>query len=433
MQKEVFEFFEKYIDVERPVLLGLSGGPDSTLLLHMLLLWNKAKVHLVHVDHGWRRESEGERLELQKMAEELGLPFHHTRLDPSKYTGNKEAESRKERYRFFKEVADRVGANAILLGHHADDLSETVFKRVLEGSSLVRLSGMQERRTHDLLVIIRPLLGLTKAEVVAWLDKRKITYFVDPTNLETRYLRGALRQEIFPYLKKHFGKEFEGSLRAIGQEAQELNAFLDEACVPYYSKALHGPWGILCQYFPQAPYLQKHLIRLVCEELGITFSREQMQLAQKLIPSANKQIISGTGILALDRARGFFMPTPIDDIEGSVALSEGSMQFGNWLVDVTRCDTKAAPKNHFIDAWKGHLSTYVPVGKYVLTLSTPKMRHIANKEYGDYLTEKKIPHFFTQKVPVLVHEGIIVEDFLTGCCPQNSGYRISCSLLPKCI
>src|SRR5262245_57437427 len=149
MHKDALQFFENNIDTRRPILLALSGGQDSTCLLHLYLLWNRAPLHIVHIDHGWREESAKECLELKQFASEHKLPFHAIRLDSSALKGNLEDASRKERYRFYKKVAQEVGAQGILLGHHADDQSETVFKRMLEGASLTALAGLYKVRTID--------------------------------------------------------------------------------------------------------------------------------------------------------------------------------------------------------------------------------------------------------------------------------------------
>ncbi len=412
-----FAFFEKYIDKSKPVLVGLSGGPDSTYLLHMLMKWNKVEIHIVHVDHGWRDESQRECELLKQNAK--GLAFHDTRLDPSRYTGNKEAKSRQERYQFFKEVADKVGASAILLGHHADDVTETVFKRMLEGASLIRLAGLVPVRTIDGLLIMRPLLGVTKAEITAWLDKEGISYFIDSTNEDTRYLRSNLRQNIFPYIRTHFGKAFTSSLYAIGQESIELKAFLDEQVKEYYEAAITGPWGVFCEKLPDSHYLRKHLFRTICDKLQITLSRTQLELAVHLVAQANKQVHSGSGTIYLDRSRAFFMP---------------KREF-LWEMTITEVEKPAKVYNHFSDAWQGSLCTYLPIQDYTLIQSEPKMRHIVNKEYGAYLTEKKIPHFLAAKVPILSKDGTIVEDFLTGTIPKVSTgpcYRIRLNLEPKC-
>src|SRR6185295_17447811 len=107
LEKRVAFFVEKHVDRTKPMLLGLSGGPDSICLLH-LLLELKLDLHIVHVDHAWRPESCDEALQLEALAATLNLPFHTTRLDPSTFTGNLEDQSRSARLQFFSQIQKKV-------------------------------------------------------------------------------------------------------------------------------------------------------------------------------------------------------------------------------------------------------------------------------------------------------------------------------------
>src|SRR5581483_3757584 len=106
---------------EKPILLGLSGGPDSMCLLHLLLRLkekNPINLHLVHVNHGWRKESNDEQKKLLELANSLSLPFHTKKCFPEKYEDNLEAESRKDRLDFFCTIAKEIDAQAVLTAHH---------------------------------------------------------------------------------------------------------------------------------------------------------------------------------------------------------------------------------------------------------------------------------------------------------------------------
>src|SRR5262249_25312860 len=93
-------------------------------------------------------------------------------------------------------------------------------------------------------------------------------------------------------------------------------------------------------------------------------------------------------------------------------------QFGQWEVTVTKTDKKSPIKNHFSDAWKGEISTLLPDANYILAPAQANMRRIfadgRTKEYARFLNEKKIPHFLASKVPVIMRDGFVTEDFLTN-------------------
>lgn len=218
LEQHFHSFFEQF-ETKKP-LLALSGGPDSMALFYLLLSKGIA-FEVAHVDHGWRSSSSSEALELAQLAQKNNIPFHLKVLGLS--GSNLEDRCRKERLEFFSTLSHDV-----VLGHHADDQAETVLKRVFEGARLTKLKGLSPISQIGELRLLRPLLNVQKKEILAWLDQEKITYFVDETNSDTRYLRSRMRKEILPSLSKSFGKRIEPSLCRIGKLASELDEFADQ-------------------------------------------------------------------------------------------------------------------------------------------------------------------------------------------------------------
>lgn len=161
------KFLIQHRKTNKPLLLALSGGPDSLALFHLLL--EVSKEHsipfaIAHVDHGWRPESGTEAEILKELAQKHDLGFHLKKLDPKSLEGNLEDACRSERLQFFKELCQAHEYEAVLMGHHADDAAETVLKRLFEGSSLKAVAGLQEVSCYDDLQIWRPLLKKTKID-----------------------------------------------------------------------------------------------------------------------------------------------------------------------------------------------------------------------------------------------------------------------------
>lgn len=250
------------------MLLGYSGGPDSKALLYALLDCGITP-HLAHVDHGWREESAKEAQILRQEAELLGCPFHSKRLDIEK----KEDAARRARYAYFQSLMGEY--SALLLAHQADDLAETVLKRVLEGSHLCHLSGMQPVSTQYAMPIWRPFLTVKKSEILSFLEEKKLVPISDASNFNPVYLRARMRQEIFPFLNQTFGKETAENLALLSQRSSELKNYLDEKTGSV--KISEGSWGASADLNFLARIEQRHILQKIARKKSLALSREVLE------------------------------------------------------------------------------------------------------------------------------------------------------------
>lgn len=207
------------------------------MALFYLLLHFQIPFHVAHVDHGWRKESKEEATLLSTLCQEKGIPFHLEVLEPTR--ANQEAEARSLRLQFFSTLIKRESLEAVVLGHHRDDQTETVLKRVFEGASLAALKGMRELSFHEGVALWRPLLKISKQEILDWLKIKKIPFFVDPTNLSSSFLRGRMRRELLPLLSQVFGKQIDSSLWRLSSAAYELYLFVEELLTVYRKRMVH--------------------------------------------------------------------------------------------------------------------------------------------------------------------------------------------------
>ncbi|MCK4935098.1 MAG: tRNA lysidine(34) synthetase TilS, partial [Simkaniaceae bacterium] len=196
----VKSFLETHYKVSRPLLLGFSGGPDSLALLQLLMEDQKfppLNLHLAHVDHRWRVESEEEAKSLEALAASLNLPFHlHVIENLDTGASNLEDLCRKERLRFFRSLNKTYQFEALILAHHLDDQAETVMKRVFEGSGILHLGGLKSVSQFQEMVIWRPMLSARKEEILHFLEQKGLQAIEDKTNLDTKYLRARMREMI---------------------------------------------------------------------------------------------------------------------------------------------------------------------------------------------------------------------------------------------
>lgn len=192
-----------------PVLLALSGGADSSALLHLLnkdAQINGFKLHAAHFNHQIRgEEAERDAKFSKEVCQKLNIPFHLGKADiPSlaKQNGNSiEAEARAQRYAFFERVMRENEIEILATAHHAEDQIETIMLHILRGSGVNGICGMQECRTFaNNLYLTRPLLKAQKKDILALCNENKIDFVIDSTNDDTQYMRNALRHEIIPKL-----------------------------------------------------------------------------------------------------------------------------------------------------------------------------------------------------------------------------------------
>jgi tRNA(Ile)-lysidine synthase len=184
------------------ILVAVSGGPDSMALLHAL--WEVAGrlgvgLEVATVDHGLRAQARDEAELVRARAAELELPWHGVSVDvaaASRGRPSLQDAARRARLAALTELAGRLGAGRIALGHQADDQAETVLFRIVRGTGLAGLGGIPYRRGP----FIRPLLDVTRAEVLRYLRRRSIPFVEDPSNADPRFARARVRHRLLPLL-----------------------------------------------------------------------------------------------------------------------------------------------------------------------------------------------------------------------------------------
>ena len=182
------------------VLVAVSGGVDSTVLMVLLQDWaqrcgTKApKLSVAVVDHALRASSKQEAEGVCALAATLLLPATLLTWDGEKPETGVQAAAREARYRLLLGHAKAIGADTLALAHHGDDQSETVLMRLCAGSGLDGLSGMQARVERDGVALVRPFLGVGKYRLIATARARAIPWVDDPSNLNDRFARVRFRK-----------------------------------------------------------------------------------------------------------------------------------------------------------------------------------------------------------------------------------------------
>lgn len=198
IEKCLIDLFEG----KKTFALAVSGGPDSQCLLKAFPhVANKLghKVPLaIGCDHGFRKEASEELDLAEALVTKLGIKFIRIFLNLDKNVGNIHAMARNARYSAMRKVMAENNIDYLVTGHHYDDRAETVLIRLIRGKNIGSLGVLQELR-GDLL---RPMLNVSKEEIMKYLSYWKIPYATDPSNDDSKYMRATIRNEVLPLLKK---------------------------------------------------------------------------------------------------------------------------------------------------------------------------------------------------------------------------------------
>jgi tRNA(Ile)-lysidine synthase len=191
------------------IVLAVSGGPDSIALMWLAARWRRTlargpRLVAVTVDHGLRAEAARVALQVKRLARTLDLPHRTLRWSGAKPKTGLPAAARLARYRLLAQAARASGATHILTAHTRDDQAETLLMRMLRGSGIAGLAAMARQSERDGVLLARPFLQISKAQLVATLKKAKISFADDPTNRDPNFTRPRIRT-IMPVLAAEGG------------------------------------------------------------------------------------------------------------------------------------------------------------------------------------------------------------------------------------
>jgi len=291
-----------------PLLVALSGGRDSLVLLHILRFHvaPPAGIVAVHVNHGMRRESDADARWLGGLCDAWQVPLRVIRLDP---VPRSEAEARAMRYRVLRDQARALGARRVLVAHHAEDQAETILFRILRGTGPRGLAGIPPRRlletAPERVLLVRPLLRVPGEQVEAWARAANLRPREDPTNRDLRYRRNRIRHHLLPQLEAG-APGFRRDLLALGAAARGRERALARILRPAVEDVTvsRGPDRISFarnRFLRYPEPVRAELLRRLVREGGGRMGRRGLALALGFSGSATsgKAVTAGPGVRLL--------------------------------------------------------------------------------------------------------------------------------------
>ena len=227
--REILNINKKYnlIESNDIIVVGFSGGPDSVFLVEMLKKLKNFinfKIYLVHINHLLRGEDADsdenfsfeyakknnleifiKRIPVKEIAKEIGKTL--------------EEVGREERYKFFSEIYEKVGATKIATAHNKDDQIETFLFRLIRGTSLQGLEGIKIKNNN----VIRPISEIYKKDILEYLNKNEIQYKIDKTNFENEFTRNSIRLDLIPFIEERYNIKFKDKIFSLIKEIRENN------------------------------------------------------------------------------------------------------------------------------------------------------------------------------------------------------------------
>ncbi len=429
------------------ILVAVSGGPDSLCLLHLLWRLHGAggpQVHVAHFDHGLRPESPAEARYVADVATAWGVAVSVGQGDVAGLAGvsgdNLMAAARRARYAFLAATARAVGASVVAVAHQADDQAETVLLHLLRGAGLAGLRGMRETTPWEEWagpleappptppgspassgpLLLRPLLGITRAAIEAYCHAQRLVPLEDPSNQAERYTRARVRR-----LLAALTAENPRIVETLGRTAAICAADHN-----FLQTQLDAAWPMLAVETPTVvflrraawerlhPALQRYALRRAAARLGLVeVSQRQIEAACALAQHSGRRLRLGTSLrLDVEQERLILAPlaAPPPDDAPQLAVDElpltvpGRLDLSKGWMCIAQTEAPIAPS-----AWWVALDPQALDGPLVLRRRRPgdRFRPVGapgSRLLQDFFVDRKVPRGLRDAWPVLATPSAVV-------------------------
>ncbi len=414
------------------VLAGVSGGPDSVALLRVLHEIGpslRLRLEVAHVDHGIRgHESRQDAEFVRGMASALSLPFHLRRLELTlsgehRGAANVEALAREQRYRFFAEVAAKQGIRKVAVGHNRGDQVETMLMWLLRGCGPEGLTGMPAMRAlvpgaagAGATLLIRPLLEVSRDEILEYLTARGLDYREDRTNRDMRYLRNWIRGALLPELGSRSGGSLESRLARLGGMLRSDLVLLERQAAEAYPRVARGDTLDRAAFLALEPEFRPRMVRFwlnrglgTLRRLGFAHVDAVLRVIAGTRPHGRVSLPGGwTAVREYDSVRLIRAPGPrVEDysyplpLEGEVVVPEAGVRVTAWRSTASETPEGGLEAAFDLSCLERHggeprLRNFRPGDRF------RPLGMAGHKKLKDLFIERKVPRSRRRTLPLLL-------------------------------
>lgn len=385
------------------VLVALSGGADSVALLSLLHDMH-LPLHALHCNFHLRGpESDRDEAFVRQFCQQLCVPLTVAQFDTATYASQHgisiEMAARQQRYQFFQEQADLMGAEAVAVAHHLDDQAETLLLNLLRGTGLRGLAAMSPRTG----IIVRPLLDVRRSDLISYLNSRGLAYVTDSTNLERDALRNRIRLDIMPMLRQ-INPRADEAIAHTARIVRESMPIYKEAVTRRFASAGVTPTSMPLEFLRQSGSEASALLHEWLDQWGFN-STQQTQILRSLNTTPGRMWHSPGACLLLDRQSLVIKPTAPGKEQGTPSQQSSCPQ-----LKITRTIVNAIGET-------GPHIAYFDADKLTqpLTLRTPQRGDYfyplglgGRKLLSDFMTDLHLSRFQKQAQPLLCHGDDII-------------------------
>ena len=294
--QDVINFLKNLEIKEETIVVALSGGVDSMVLLHLIKENLNKKIIIAHINHKVRKESDIEEAYLREFSKHEGFIFECLHIEET-IEANFEARARDIRKEFYEELCHKYGSSYIFTGHHLDDLAETILMTLTRSSRLSAYGGFSKISGHK-YTYVKPLIETPKEYIYAYAKEHNIKYFEDATNKENTYQRNRFRHNILPLLKKENPRVLEAFLN-FSKEIKGASNFINKYVDNILYKALEGNDLNLDNLKEEDTYIIEKVLEAYLDKVCqlANFNKMHIQLLLNLIMKEGSSYVMLPGII----------------------------------------------------------------------------------------------------------------------------------------